>query len=311
MKPIFSTTLFCLILTLNIFSQNFYTITFDGTGIYENSPRHELVIDSISNPSNIWEIGQPQKSVFTNSVATSNAIVTKISSTYPINNTSSFVLSHVADFGFSMPSFVCIAGKYFVNSDSLTDYGTIEFSPNNGATWIDLVNNTTYSSSIIWNNPLTKPTLTGNSNGWKKFRVNVDGLGPIFNIQYGDTVKWKFSFNSDGIETNKDGLMFDSLYVWDIPPIGIDEINTDQFEAKSFPNPSENDIIIEIDNASQSNYSILVYNNLGQTVFQKNIPNSEKAISIKIKDFEEGVYTYIITNASDNKFRSGKFIKRN
>jgi Secretion system C-terminal sorting domain len=311
MKPILTITLFCLIMTSNIFGQYFYTITFDGTGVYESSPGHKLFIDSISNPSNVWQIGQPQKSVFTNSVATSKAIVTKSLTTYPVNNTSSFVLSHVANLGFSMPAEVIIGGKYFVNSDSLTDYGKIEFSPDNGATWIDLIANTTYASSIFWINSSIKPSFSGNSNGWKKFRAKIDELGPIFNIQYGDTVKWKFTFTSDGIETNKDGLMFDSLSVYDAPPIGMAKINPNQLLTTAFPNPSQSDIFIEFENNRKSNCSLLVYNNIGQIVFEKIISKEEKAISINIKDFADGVYTYTITDTSDNNFRSGKFIKTN
>lgn len=291
--------------------QNHYLITFDGTGNWEFDTRHNLFIDYASNPLNVWQIGQPQKTIFTNAVATSKAIVTNTLSTYPVNNTSSFVLWHIADFGFSMPSFVSIAGKYYVNSDSLTDYGKIEFSPNNGVTWIDLIANTTYSNSIYWNNPFIKPTLTGNSNGWEQFCVNIEGLGPIFNIQYGDTVKWKFSFISDGNQTNKDGLMFDSIQVYDVPPVGIEKINTNQLLTKAFPNPSQNNINIEFDNNRKSKYKLIVYNYLGQTVFEKNIVKDEKNISIDIKDFEDGIYSFVITNDSDNNFHSGKFIKTN
>lgn len=66
------------------------------------------------------------------------------------------------------------------NSDSLNDYRMIEFSPDNGITWIDLLNDTEYSSYYYWQPP--KPVLTGNSNGWQRFYVNVTNLGAIFNL---------------------------------------------------------------------------------------------------------------------------------
>ena len=78
---------------------------------------------------------------------------------------------------------------------------------------------------------------------------------------------------------------------------------------KIFPNPSQNNINIEFDNNSRSNYTLVVNNNLGQIVFEKIIPKDEKTISIDIKDFADGIYTYIITNNSGNNFLSGKFIK--
>ena len=54
-----------------------------------------------------------------------------------------------------------LTGNYLVKSDSLKDYGKIEFSPDNGSTWIDIINDTAYSSSISWYS--AKPILTGNS----------------------------------------------------------------------------------------------------------------------------------------------------
>jgi hypothetical protein len=310
MKKIFTAILSCLITASNILGQNYYLITFDGIGYNEFGPGHHLFIDYASTPLNVWQIGQPQKSVFTNSVATSKAIVTNTLTSYPVNNTSSFVLCHVANAGFFMPCWARIGGKYYVNSDSLTDYGKIEFSPDNGGTWIDLITNTTYSNSIFWNNPYVKPTLTGNSNGWKRFKVNIEGLGPIFNIQSGDTVRWRFTFTSDGIQTNKDGLMFDSIDVVDVPPVDLRKLNTNQLLTRTFPNPSQNTINIEFDNNGKSDYTLVVYNNLGQAVFEKNIPQDEKIISIDVTDFDEGLYSYIIASNSDNNSRSGKFIRK-
>lgn len=69
--------------------------------------------------------------------------------------------------GFTWPHTVILSGQYFVNSDTLTDFGIIEMSPDNGNTWIDLINDTINAYAIQWN--VTKPTLTGNSNGWLNF----------------------------------------------------------------------------------------------------------------------------------------------
>lgn len=44
-----------------LFSQNYYTISFEGTGVHENNSYHKLYIDTISNPNNSWQIGVPQK----------------------------------------------------------------------------------------------------------------------------------------------------------------------------------------------------------------------------------------------------------
>ena len=58
-----------------------------------------------------------------------------------------------ADGGFAFVHTAILSGEYYVNSDSLTDFGLIEFSPDNGTTWIDLINDTTYANDLWWNSP--------------------------------------------------------------------------------------------------------------------------------------------------------------
>jgi len=168
-----------------------------------------LRIDTMRYQNNLWQIGLPQKTIFTGASSPTRAIVTDTIHSYAINDTSVFIVTNIADYGFLWPHTVVLSGKYYVNSDTLTDYGTIEFSPDNGNTWIDLLNDTAHVPSYLWNG--TRPTLTGNSNGWKYFYTNIASLGPVFNIQHGDTVLYRFTFISDSIQTNKDGLMFDDF----------------------------------------------------------------------------------------------------
>lgn len=306
MKNKLLTTLLTLLTSLNIFSQNYYEISFDGAPL--STLGHELYIDNISNPGNVWQIGPPQKSIFTNAFSVPNSIVTDTLNFYPINDTSSFILKHVANFGFTMPADVIFGGEYFVNSDTLTDYGTIEFSPNNGSTWIDLVD-PAYASSIYWNNPYIQPVFTGNSNGWKQYRASIQNLGPLFNIQNNDTVLFRFTFISDGIQTNKDGLMFDSLFVWDVPPVGIENINSNDLKVCVYPNPSMTKINIEFDKSKSEVRTINFYNNTGRIVEEIIIPINENKITIDIDNFPDGIYLFSLINKDGYKIFSGKFIK--
>lgn len=308
MQRILIAILFAFVTKSSLLAQ-YYMITFDGTGYYESAPGHQLYIDNISNPNNMWQIGQPQKPVFNNTMATTNAIVTNTLTTYPVNNTSSFVLWHLAGPGFTMPSHVHISGNYFVNSDTLNDYGSIEFSPDNGTTWINLLTSTTYSSNIFWNNPYIKPTLSGNSNGWKRFKANIEDFGPIFNIQGGDTVRFRFSFTSDGNQTNKDGLMFDSISVWDVPPIGLNDLMKNKLELKTYPIPSTTSVSMEFKDKNEADCVLKVYDNLGKIKFEKIISTGEKSIVLNIRDYATGIYNYTISTKGGNILQSGKFVK--
>lgn len=270
-----------------LFGQNYYDINFEGPLSLNGS--HELYLDTISNPNNIWQIGSPQKTVFTSAWNIPNAIVTDTVNPYPVNDTSSFIISHIADMGLIGFGYdASIGGKYYVNSDTLTDFGTIEFSPDNGTTWIDLINDTIYGDTINWMAPnllpFNEPVLTGNSNGWIYFRVDIKQLGQILNVQLYDSVMWRFSFISDGIQTNKDGLMFDSIFVIDIPPLNVADFNSENLTIVS-PNPSSGIFTVT---SEQEITAIEIYNVLGEKIFKSEM--RDKKYEIDLSAQTKGIY---------------------
>ena len=98
MKLIFLSSI--LALSSNwISAQNYYGISFEGNGVHESDYGHELVVD----PAGLWQIGSPDKTIFTEAFTLPNAIVTDTANPYPTNANSSFILKHVADLGFDMP----------------------------------------------------------------------------------------------------------------------------------------------------------------------------------------------------------------
>ena len=253
---------------------------------------NHVFIDNATYPNNKWQIGKPQKKIFKSAYSPKNVIVTDTVNSYPVNNTSVFIIKNVADGGFFTPHTATVSGYYYVNSDSLTDTGTIEFSPDNGKTWIDLINPGMYSSYINWSGQ--KPVLTGNSNGWNHFYVWLERLGPLFKIQHGDTVLYKFSFKSDAIQTNKDGLMYDDLGFVDYVE-GISKIQNDNL-ISIYPNPSSEELIIS-ETEKQDCPSIQIINSIGQIIYSDNCLKSER---INIKQLNDG--TYYLKYVNSKKF---------
>ncbi|MBX7205827.1 MAG: T9SS type A sorting domain-containing protein [Bacteroidia bacterium] len=241
-----------------------------------------LRIDTIRYQNNLWQVGAPQKTIFTGASSPTRAIVTDTIHSYAINDTSVFIITNVAGFGFEVPHTVLLSAKYYVNSDTLSDYGAIEFSPDNGNSWIDLINDTMYASLIWWNG--TKPTLTGNSNGWKYFYANMATLGPVFNIHHGDTVLYRFSFISDSIQTNKDGLMFDDFRFEDWAE-DIEEIQK-QNGITIYPNPASRVLKIHILNAP-SKAKVQIINYTGQLLMDDFHFTGE---SIDVSALPNGIY---------------------
>ena len=243
-----------------------------------------LEIDTITNPNNIWQIGTPQKGVIANAYSNPNVIITDTINYYPPNDTSVFIFKHIDQGGYSTPHSAEFAGYYYVNSDSLNDFGTIEISLNQGVSWINLITDTIYSSYYYWHTP--KPTLTGNSNGWQNFFVSLADLGSVFNVNFGDTILLKFSFISDSITDSLDGLAYDNFQFCDGAE-GIEEIKTENL-ISIYPNPTNGLLYIERNNNSK-NASIQIFNSTGQLLYKENSFNAEFIDTEKI-NLIDGLY---------------------
>jgi hypothetical protein len=264
-----------------------YNLTFDDL-----SGLKHLYIDTTSNPNNIWQIGRPQKSVFSSAYSPLNAIVTDTISPYPNNDTSIFIIKNTAGGGSTGLHTVSLRGYYYVNSDSLKDFGIIEYSHDNGNSWINLLQDTitidTLSQHWVWyweQYGWNKPVLSGNSNGWIQFSTNLALVAYANHVNYGDTVLFRFTFISDSIQTNKAGLMFDDLYFDDYYE-GIPEFQYNLSLVS--PNPFSQSTRISF-NQSYNNIALEVYNLQGQLVAQDHYENS-KGIVFERKGLSEGMY---------------------
>lgn len=302
------TSLFSLFIFSSVHAQDYswYDINFEDT-----NQLFRLSVDTVSNPENIWQIGPPRKKVFTGAYSEPNAIVTDTGNFYPPADTSSFIIEHLAQDGYTVFHTAIISGKYKVNSDSLNDFGTIEFSPDNGKTWFDLLADTFYyeeycgESCVDW--WTDKPVLTGNSNGWIDFAVNLAYFGMVFDFQPGDTVLYKFTFISDENPDTLDGLMFDDLHFEDWWEGGINEMSYEHIDSRVYPNPAENTIIIEYKNTELYLFQLIIYNNSGRQILA--IENLESDhIEIDINNFTPGFYYYKLINCKYRKITSGRFI---
>jgi hypothetical protein len=308
-KILFITSLFALSLT-NLQGQydlhGNYDLNFDD----EYGLNH-LQIDTLANPSNIWQIGIPKKGLFTTAKSSPNAIVTDITNPYPINDTSSFIITNVAlGSGFEWPHTVILSGCYYVNSDSLTDYGKIEFSPDNGKSWIDLLNDTFQGSEWEWDwyfEASNKPILTGNSDSWECFWVNIAVLGKNFNINYGDTVLYRFTFISDSIQTNKSGLMFDNLHFEDWMESDINKQGYEFFQSVCYPNPTMDRITIKAINIENSIFELELFDNTGKMINHVQNIKSQKII-LNTKEFDKGIIFFRLVDKNNKKNSTGKFI---
>lgn len=276
-------TIFSFLFIVNsVFGQSDYTIDFDSP----NSLNNRIIIDTISNPNNVWQIGVPDKTIFDSAYSLTHAIVTDTINPYPSNDTSSFILKHIRPGDIAGNESLQLNFWFKFNSDTLSDYGMVEASIDNGTTWINLLTeDTTYYFEWID----TKPILTGNSNGWQNFALELHTL--TYELGYSDTLLYRFTFISDSVQTNKDGWMIDDFQLadwWE----GIKKYNNSDF-INIYPNPSDGEISILNQNKISNEYQIEIFDIGGKTVLK------EESISNKLSlDLPNGLY---LMKLSDNE----------
>ena len=262
-----------------------------------------LNIDSVSFPENLWQIGKLQKTSFDHEPAFINVIVTDTVNPYPVNNHSVFTIRNTATMG-DIYGCRMLHMQYNIQTDSIRDYGLIEFSPDNGRNWIDILNDTLYSASFVWYSQ--KPVLTGNTYGWKYFDVIMVDNGSVFNINLGDTLLFRFSFISDSIPDSLGGMMYDNICFDDFVE-GISEIHFKPIKSTIYPNPSTNIFTIEFENPDAGQFGLSVYD-IHSRLILKNDNIRDNKIEVDARLFKQGTYIYKITNLEKRKRCWGKFI---
>jgi hypothetical protein len=183
---------------------------------------------------------------------------------------------------------VDIGGWYNVDSDTLTDFGYIDFSPDKGNTWYLADNHHGY---CLWGPGEELPTFNGNSGGWKHFYYCLDL--PV-QVNLNDTILYRFTFISDANQTNKDGLMFDNLHFEDWSE-GIEELNGDLISI--YPNPFITHTTIK-SSIYLKNATFVLYNSFGKIVMEI-LDFSGESITLNRDELTNGLY---ILEIKENDF---------
>ncbi|TRZ75310.1 MAG: T9SS C-terminal target domain-containing protein [Bacteroidetes bacterium] len=252
-------------------------------------------------PGNIWQIGQPQKSIFSSSHSVPNAIVTDLQETYPANNTSVFYLTTPGDFPYKFHAAI-LYFYYKMDSDTLTDFGRIEISLDKGSTWTNiLANYNSYqildSSGQSFKNQNSGDTLifSGKTSGWYYFTSMYSDI-PNYGF---DTIIYRFTFHSDNVIENRDGWMMDDFVFWDAWENVVNQNTSYSF----YPNPAQD--IINIRSKNQITH-FEISNVMGILVHNENKVVSN--FSINIIDLKPGLYMYMI-KFKNGQTATGKFLK--
>jgi len=283
-----------------------YTTIYD----FENTLNYQyLTFDTIPNQTNIWQIAKPNKLVLDTTIYANqtnfNVIITDSLNPYPTNDTSSFTIKIPLP---TMGTDFFLSGNYFVDTDSLNDYAKIEYSMDNGLNWVLISDDTLVYENLnnpsdsLWPNFYNQGlVLTGSSNGWKYFQIDLIKSYQLFNHntdqEWIDTAKYRFTFISDNVFDNKDGIMFDDITIVNVFAFSIDE--NERKSIKIFPNPLISNVVnFELQGISLVEiYDLngkLFFTYQGKNISKLDIPNLPKGIYLLKAKTENG-------NAFSNK----------
>lgn len=275
------------------------SLTFDNPP-YISCVQDTLIIDTAGNPDNIWQIGQPNKPVFDSAYSQPNAIVTLLDTCYPSSDTSSFKIIHIADYALANLGWMSLQLVYRINSDTLADFGTIEYSPDNGLTWINLITDTFYYQNYLYHFYPSRPILSGNNGDWHYLTIVINDTG-FFHYNFGDTVLWRFTFITDSNQTSKPGWMIDNINILDVWE-EVEEINTSRSILLS-PNPTTHHIALQLPPQFGQADRILVYDRPGRLLM-----DMDYSPEVDVSSLAGGLYFVVVSN-EDGERVTGRFVR--
>lgn len=271
------------------------------------TPATQIVIDPAGN--NLWQVGSPQKVFFNSAHAGTKAILTDTLNPYPQNDTASF--TYIIRDPYTKTCFTSMEFWHKYDMDSPGDRGIIDASYDGGNSWV-IVSDTSWvspwGSFFWWDQDFHEATssttnhnldITGTSDGWIKSRfswqwfIAVDKDTIIANP---DSLMIRFTFISDGIETNKEGWMIDDILTssagWE--SCGGIKGNTQSAGITVFPNPFSARATV---NATKvlSNATLTVYNSLGKIVQQQK-EISGQTFTLSRENLPNGIYFIRLTD---------------
>lgn len=272
----------------------------------------DVHIDTTDGHGGLWQIGTPQKQMFTSPYSSPNVIVTDTQHSYPPNDTSRFTIVHIAEGGWmSACCAISLTGYYQVDADSLNDFGTMEFSYAPLSAWIDVIHDPIFAPMVDWGSSI--PTLTGTSNGWRYFGLNLGQVAYYIQsslghqVQWGDTIQWRFSFFSDSMDNDRDGLMFDDLNFVDYAE-SILEYPANTFHSTVAPMPVANELNLIYETAGLDKLDLTIRDARGTMVRREGI-RAEHGSRIDIHDLAAGLYMYSIHANNGHDRSTGRFVK--
>jgi hypothetical protein len=279
---------------------------------FDNDPNDSALVIGLE-PGNVWQIGVPQKIIFTESYSPPQAIVTDTIDPYPINNYSTFEISF--NNTIYQPIWILFEFWHKYHTDLNKDGCFIEVSFDNGNTWSNIISDTLINN---WGNPQFQnfyqiedtilggiPAFSGSLENWTKCQIQWGWTVPEL-FENGISPIIRFVFQSDSNQTDKDGWVIDDILIHAGDYEGIEEIFVNDFYSEVFPNPVHSQSKISFQNNLNLITNINIYNSIGKLI--KHEITSSNIFIIIGSEYPEGIYYYKLLQDNGKGTSTGKFI---
>lgn len=266
-------------------------------------------IDTIHNPNNVWQIGHSHK---TQLQGEGNVLITDTINPYPPSDTSYFIIeiwNHGFDVANSYGDAFSVTIGYSVSSDSVHDFGAIDFSINHGFSWYKL---NQPENDQCWGYGGGLP-ISGTSSDWRAINLLngfsygelcVSGVDTLTSDDIGDTIALRFAFISDSIQNKTAGVLISSIEI--VCQIWTGLSTLPPSESRASVSFSAENIYLEIP-ASSPRSALLILNSNGRTIRNCNLIAGHNVISIS--QLPAGLYYYILSSQQKEFLSRGKFVK--
>ena len=267
--------------------------------------------------SNAWQIGPPQKYIFSGAYSVPNVIVTDTVEPYPVNCNSSFYLS-IKDLNWftGSPSTLSFFHKY--DCEAGHDGGFIDVSYDGGQNWLNIIYDSTmfncswtpgfgyYGNNFYGDDDTLFNGTNGFSGTAEDWQHSVFTWWYCIGVEeeYPDSMMIRFNFQSDGIQSGQEGWMIDDI-VLDSDICGdIREHGPGMVTSTIDPNPVVQASVLKIDGAFNAPCTLAIADMTGVLMFSGLLTSDE--FHIGRLDLDPGVYVYALSFEKGDSVK-GKF----
>lgn len=284
MKTIFTFSAFFILPLLLTAQIDFYQY-FDGADTLSNSIQIELD----TTGTNIWQVGSPQKTIFSSAATTPNALLTDTIKFYPPNDSSSFqfVLNNTN----YLWAILAIQWKQKLDMDA-GDGGIIEFSLDEGATWQNVFDNP-YVYNLFGYQQENVDTITGGELAFTATDTLWRDVWLCFDVSYlgyyPNKPLCRFTLKSDSTDSSHEGWMIDNLMYHLTSLHTINEVEQEEY-IKVYPNPTRGRVNIQTKKLNEFHLieKMELIDTAGRVVQEFGV--SPTKFYIDIDDHPDGIY---------------------